>query len=875
MLKAIVREGGDQPEARFLLGSALLKTGDSSGAVIELGKAKDLGFPPQKVVPVLAAAMGASGQSAKIIEDFEGLSLNDRLADAELRAAIAAAYAANGQFAKAELVLGDALTLNPKNHSARMLSAQFAVAKNDYKGAISIIDGLIGDAPKSIEALTYQGIVHERGLRDPDAAAKSFVSALAVRADYVPAHVALIRLALAKQDVTLAEARLHALTKVAPTSIDTMYYRAYLHLLKGELGYARELVQRLLAMASQAPDVQYLAGLVEFRRGSILAAETHALRAVNLAPTSANARRLLTDIYLRAGKPDKAAASIKPALVEGVAAPRDWVLAAEAQVQLGNYAQADELYGTALKNDPAYVLAGTDRAMLHLRLGRDAVALERLEALTAQSGEISPDIALINVRMGRREFTQAMAAIDSLLKKQPKLTMPHLLKGRIFLALNDVPKARESFRQALTIDPSFFPAVMALGTIEVANGSSDLAEKLYRDYIANFPGNSRAFTVLADLLQRRRAKPEEVSTLLDSAIKASPLDPSYRVLLIEHYLGRNAYKAALSAAESAVAAMPPDPTLLDSLGRAHIASGNTQQAITAFRKLIAAQPNSVLARVRLAEAFLVVGDFESALPELRKAIELNPIDAKLMLVVGRLSTSKENGKRIVGLVQDFVDRNPAKPSYLLLKAEVAARRREWPQAIDSLTVALKMDRSSAVARRLHSVFRLAGRDADATRLEKQWLSAQPNDTGFLEYLGSEAMARNQYSLAEQLFRRALEIQPDNVLALNNVGWLVAAQGKRGGLKFADRANVLMPSQSWIMDTIAANHAVEGNYDQAVEWQRRAVKLAPKDYRYRFELARYLALGGKKAEARAELESLAALGKAIPWQDKVADGLKAL
>ncbi len=60
-VKNALQDNPELPEARYLLGQALLRTGDPVGAETELRKARSLSYPDDKVVPPLAQAMLMQG----------------------------------------------------------------------------------------------------------------------------------------------------------------------------------------------------------------------------------------------------------------------------------------------------------------------------------------------------------------------------------------------------------------------------------------------------------------------------------------------------------------------------------------------------------------------------------------------------------------------------------------------------------------------------------------------------------------------------------------------------------------------------------------------------------------------------------------------
>ena len=74
-IKNALQAQPESGEGRYLLGVALLNTGNAAGAEIELDKAQRLKYDDEKVVPLLAKAMAFQGKYRKITDDLAGVQL--------------------------------------------------------------------------------------------------------------------------------------------------------------------------------------------------------------------------------------------------------------------------------------------------------------------------------------------------------------------------------------------------------------------------------------------------------------------------------------------------------------------------------------------------------------------------------------------------------------------------------------------------------------------------------------------------------------------------------------------------------------------------------------------------------------------------------
>jgi cellulose synthase operon protein C len=117
--------------------------------------------------------------------------------------------------------------------------------------------------------------------------------------------------------------------------------------------------------------------------------------------------------------------------------------------------------------------------------------------------------------------------------------------------------------------------------------------------------------------------------------------------------------------------------------------------------------------------------------------------------------------------------------------------------------------------------------------------------------------------------------PGNVMALNNLAWVLASNGRPDALAYAKQAEALAPDSAAILDTLAFTLVAGKQFSEALAVQSRAVSLEPKDNRLRLNLADIALKSGDKALARQELQRLKELGSAFPNQAEVARLLQAL
>jgi putative PEP-CTERM system TPR-repeat lipoprotein len=787
---------------------------------------------------------------------------------------VAAAFGAQGQIESSEAMTDLALQLDPKNIPARLLRARLDAGSGKIEPALERVNDVLAEDPKRSDALYLKGELLWVGQNKPQEAARSFKEVLAQDPRHMPAHNALIGIALQQSDVAAFNILVEELKKALPNSPETRLYEAQSALIERDYPKAREITQQLLRIAPDNFRVLQLAGAVELSGGSAIVAESHLNKALQVQPRLTVARRLLAESHLRSGQAARALAVLQP-LLEGNPGAEVLALAAEAHLLNGQFAQSEMLFTRAAKVKPDDPKVQTALALAQVAKGNVERGLADLEIIARTDASTYADLALISSQMRRQNFAQALRAIDSLQAKLPQSALPHQLRGRVLTHRKDIDGARSSFNKALEVDPGYFPAVASLATLDIAQKKTDDALKRFQEQLAVEPKNYRALLAVAELKLQTGAPADEVRSLLGDTVKANPADAAPRLLLIDFLLSRGEYAPARAAAQDAMAAMPANLPLLDALGRAQLAAGEIQQAISSFGRLAADQPDSAQAHQRLAQAHAKNNDYVAATRSLRRALKIDPRRIQAQTALVTVAVADKRYEEALRVAREVQEQRPRAVTGYFLEAEVHLARRDWAPAMNAMQAALERQKSTTTAIRLHSTMKVAGRSSDAERFASNWMRTNPKDSEFMFHLGSVAMDERAYAEAEVAYRKVLTLLPENAAALNNVAWLMTQQGKTGAVSYAEKAVKLLPDQPALMDTLAGALAAEGQLPQAIDWQRRALAKSSNTAQYRLPLAKFLLQSGNKSDARSELMTLASLGQAFPNHAEVTSLLEKL
>ena len=218
--------------------------------------------------------------------------------------------------------------------------------------------------------------------------------------------------------------------------------------------------------------------------------------------------------------------------------------------------------------------------------------------------------------------------------------------GNIFLELNRLEEARESFSAALQVDANSPAAHYGLGQVAVSKRSYAEAVDHFEKTLAQVPGANRVHYSLA-MAYRGLGNVEQVKAHLaqQGTVGVRVADPVFdslqdliageRVYLARGKIAFEARRYADAATEfrKAIASQPASLTARINLGAALTQLGEVNGAIEQFEAALQIDPRSVNANYNLAVLLAGQKNHEAAIAHLRSALTVaeNDLNARLLL----------------------------------------------------------------------------------------------------------------------------------------------------------------------------------------------------------------------------------------------------
>ena len=510
------------------------------------------------------------------------------------------------------------------------------------------------------------------------------------------------------------------------------------------------------------------------------------------------------------------AAKPPPARENPRATPLEGTLAGEFALQAGNLGEATRWYLQAAQatDDAGLAERATRIALLANDDTRAAQALELWrkrapESLAMRAAEATLSLRRNDARAARRELQALLAAGDE--------GWRHAL---IVLGSGGKdPRLAARLLEELVDDgaiPSQLQAWLAFGGLAQRLEQTALAERIVDEVVRRFPGEPRVALLRASQL-REAGKPEEARKVLAAMADAAHLSDELRTSIAAEY---------------------------DALGDATAAAG-----------VLARGPQDERSYT-LRAALLARAEDKAALGKLYEEL--------------RAGSAKPDPRRrlLLGQVAEFLERNAEALEWYrsvpggeerwtarLRAANVLHELKRGPEALDALRKlqgdATADDDTRRDAYLLESELRRKDGDA-AGELDTfaRGLAAYPDDPALLYARALTWERRDDIARAEADFRRILVAEPDNVNALNALGYTLADRTTRyaEALQLIDRARTAEPDSAAIIDSYGWVLYRLGRTQEALPELRRAYSMQ-KDPEIASHLGEVLWVTGQKDEAR--------------------------
>ena len=549
--------------------------------------------------------------------------------------------------------------------------------------------------------------------------------------------------------------------------------------------------------------------------------------------------------------------------------------------------QAVEEYKLALNADPNSAELQDGLAELYFRIGRvqDAINTAK-EQIKRNPNDVDAHTLLgqIYVRslgdMHGQQSSQilqlAIAEYETLAKLKPKETEPKLLLGQLY-ALNQEPaKAEAQFKAAQNLDANSEDAVLNIARLYSEQGNLNQAAQA----IAAIPEQDRTARMELALgaTYEQLKKYKDAAAAYKRAFDMEPDNADAQKALSSALLQDGQLDEAMKVLDSIAASDPSDAQTQIRIAEVQRRKGNYNESLATLEKLHGSvqdgSPEDLQLHADEALVYDALGKYDQAVGSLTKLLDqLSHPDGKyndqekqsrafLLDRLGMILREQNKTTEAINAYKQLVDLGGdyARDGY---QGEIDAYRdvHQWKEAEQVAAAAAKalpkdhdiqfvyaqqladrgqVDQALTIAKaqltntpadldihqRLAEMYIRLKRFADAeSEIQKaDALVKTSQDRLFVYFLRGEFYDRQKmYDKAEEQFRKALEIDPQNPAVLNYLGYMLVDHDQKlqEALKMIRQAVLLEPQNYAYLDSLGWAYYKTGQYDLAEENIRKA------------------------------------------------------
>jgi tetratricopeptide (TPR) repeat protein len=449
-----------------------------------------------------------SGDAVSALDRFRAL-VNQNDSDQAAAKKVAECYLQLGRWQDASQWL-DQRDKDRKDADFRLLRARSDLGAFRLREAAAELQGLIKDSP-DLPAVYYYLSQVDSAQEQAVQAQHALVDALRVQPGYLPALLGLANISLQQNNPSAALAYASQVIATSFWVADAHVLAGSSYLMQGDLTQAQRAFELAAGLNPRSPAAEERLGRVLAMGGNYADAEKAYENSLAIAPDYAPALSGLAEVLEKEGKAKQANTRIDRQIAAQPKAFQLYRAKAEFCVAQKDWACAEHNYQQVLSLNPYYVNG-------YLALAHIYAATDRPEGMI-------------------KEYEAARS-------KFPEYLPTYILLAQVYEYVGNVDRARQTYQDALKVDPGSYQSMSSLA-------------RLYADH-----GGS-----LSDALE-----------LAQKAKTAQPDDPGVNDTLGWIYYKQGLYRSAVPVLEGAVARNPQVAKFQFHLGMAYLSAEQPAQA---------------------------------------------------------------------------------------------------------------------------------------------------------------------------------------------------------------------------------------------------------------------------------------------------------
>ncbi len=584
--------------------------------------------------------------------------------------------------------------------------------------------------------------------------------------------------------------------------VRTQFQAAVEKMDEGKMDEAKSILLEILDTYPNYKKATQMLGVISYIEGDIQTASKYLSDSVDPEVANDMTRHIYAATNLKLNDPKKVLEILEPGINESKA-PASLALYALAAISDKQFEKGEKALLRAISLDEDNVrfrlaLANYYRNKPSPNFQKEKEQLEKAYAL-APTDRLVVGEMLSNV-LRHEGVAETNVFVNKALSNHPDDYATNLLAGSFLASQQKYDKALERFNVAVDAEPTgqnLLNAIFAKGRAQLALKDASAAEKTFAQLIDKFPASQLGYKGMLSVFILKGEYDAGIKKLEDYGKELTQLAPF--AVIVEAAITGKDLQSAKSYFDKA-SELDVNEYELTRLG----------QGIRYVEAVMAVDAND------FSEARAIVADLLSEDPE---NLRLLSFLVDLEMKSGQLN---EASKILVQIENINPDHNVVN----VFKGDLALKNEDYKSAKFHLKNAWQQSPVDTVAEKLFKVLGILGEQNEQIKHLDHWLEIIPNSAPATLYKAINYQQTMQKTKAMDAYEKVLEVAPNNVMALNNLGWIYFEKSDDRALPTLKKAAELAPESPAVLDSYGWVLAKNGQKAEGLKYLEKAHKLAP-------------------------------------------------
>lgn len=817
-LKNAVQIEPKSAQARFELGQLYIQQKQYESAEKELNRALDYGFEASKVLPLLTQAYqhtGAYSAISKLEYEQAGLTSVER---AEIGYFKVIALVRLNKTDEARLLIEELGEIDTSSVFKGLTAAYMLVLDEEYETAASEVSTLREQAPQNAEVLKLLAQL-KLTLGAPDEAAEIFKDYVQFYPEDIQTTFVLAKLLVDIGELNAAEPYVDELLLLNDENPLLNQLKAAIFASKGDYTNALKRAEMAILGNNEEPSLRLIAGYSAYQIQDYSSANRHLTFIAAILPDNHPGLRLLAASQLQLGLTSEVG-DVLERLDE--LSDKDAPLFSKASYELlrGGFEKEAKVLIEKSSNISRTAEDLTRLGLLQLSLN-NLDGIVNLEQAVIQSPElVTAQSTLARAYIATEQYDKALELAKNWKKTSPNDEKPYILVGDVYTRQQKFTEAKVEFEKAAAFDSSNPTPKLALVNLAVAQKDMTKATLLLDKLLIDFPNNVPALATYY-LVSKQSDKQSLSIEKIQSAYDREPANIALRILLARVQVAEGNYQKAIELLSEVKNQKDLPNAYWKTLGQSYIKTNQLRPATAHYDAWLTKEPNNkeaIVGKLLLLDSqnkYVEASTLTQGYLNNRDDVQMQLLNTHFLIMQGDYPAAQKAYDALPKNVLDL----PLAKGFL---ARFQLNNKQPELALENGLIAYKATPNIKNLILIVFTYETLKQPNKSFEFIKQHIQQQPTDLA-AKMLLAERQIGDDLSGAMTTYEAALELNPNNYIASNNLAYLYLQEGDIVKAKtYGKKAVELQPNNAAALDTLAQIYVAEKDYKEALNLYERAI-----------------------------------------------------